>query len=97
MTRKAQRQLLINQGTADRVAILALGRGEPQAEVLRLAIEGRGLADLEAANKTVIDRVHRVAEALGMQAGEMAERALRDKLPLESLEGRKRYPTAVKA
>lgn len=94
MAKKVQSQLLVSEVTRDRADALALVRGESRAEVYRLAIEGSGLPGLEATHAEALEKLSRLAEAMGLAGGrmELARRAAADGYRLEDLEGRKRYP-----
>jgi hypothetical protein len=92
MARKVQTQLLMAEVTRNRADAIALVRGEPRAEVLRLALEGDGLQGLEKVHAAQLAYLDGVAQAMGMSRLELAARASVDRYTLADLEGRKRYP-----
>lgn len=94
MANKVGTQLLLNGLTRDRGAVLALVRGESQAEIWRMAIEGSGLGALEKTHAAAIEEVKALASKFNMTAGELATRALKDRYSLEFLLTRNVYPRA---
>jgi hypothetical protein len=98
MARKVQSQLLVSELTRDRADALALVRGEPRAEVYRLALEGDGLRGLEIIHQEALGRLEVLALDMKLSGRlELAKRAVADGLTLKDLEGRKRYPRSTKA
>lgn len=91
--KKVQSQLLVSEVTRDRADALALVRGEPRAEVYRLALEGSGLRGMEADHRDALERLKEMALAMGLSGSlELARKAAVDGYRWEDLEGRKRYP-----
>lgn len=89
---KVQSQLLVSEVTRDRADALSLIRGEPRAEVYRLALEGGGLAGMEKVHEAELDQLGELAARMGMTRLELARRAVKDDLSLADLRDRKRYP-----
>jgi hypothetical protein len=90
---KVQTQLLMAEVTRNRADAIALVRGEPRAEVLRLALEGGGLRGLEKDHAEELARLGELARTMGIAGGPLlAARAAKDGYTLAELEGRKRYP-----
>lgn len=94
MVNKVQTQLLVNPITRQRADALAVVMGEPRAEILRRALEGGGLAALEAEQRG------RLVEMLDIKNMllpneiflEFAERAARDGFTLADLREMTHYP-----
>lgn len=89
---KVQSQLLVSPITRDRADALALVRSEPRAEIYRMALEGAGLAGLEATHAGALAALDEVAAGMKMTRSELVRKATDDGLTLADLEGRKRYP-----
>lgn len=94
---KVQSQLLVSPVTRDRADALALVRQEPRAEVYRVALEGGGLKALEVQHAEALKELSDIAEIFGYTREELTSRMLQDKLKVEDVRGRKRYPVSVKA
>lgn len=89
---KVQSQLLVPEVTRDRADALALVRGEPRAEVYRLALEGAGLAGLERTHAKGLAELDALAETFGMSRDTLVRRMVADGQTMAGLAGRKRYP-----
>lgn len=91
---KVQSQLLVDEIIRDRADALALVKGTSRAEVYRMALEGGGLRQMEADYVAELERLDRLAEAMGLAGGrlELARKAAADGYRLEDLDGRRRYP-----
>lgn len=95
---KVQSQLLVSPVTRDRADALALVRQEPRAEVYRVALEGQGLGALEAQHADALRELDEIAKVLGVSSGRaLAARMLRDKIGLDDVRGRRRYPIKATA
>lgn len=92
MGTKVQSQLLVNQAVRDRADALSLVLNTSRAEVYRMALEGAGLAGLEATYADQVNRLKAIAEGMKMPYLDMARKAVQDEYTLDDLEGRKRYP-----
>lgn len=92
MGTKVQSQLLVSEVTRDRADALALVRNEPRAEVYRMALEGGGLAALERTHGAGLAELDQYADRFGMTRQALVRRMVADKITLEGLAGRKRYP-----
>jgi len=94
MATKVQTQLLVNLLTRQRADALAVVMGEPRAEILRRALEGGGLGQMEREHA----RALRYLSAEGMQLmptdsdREFAERVARDGFKLADLREMTAYP-----
>jgi hypothetical protein len=95
MPRKVQSQLLVPLATRQRADALALVTDQSRAEVYRLALEGGGLAGLEAQYAQELARLDTPADAFGMTRLELAGRMADDGYRLADVMGRKRYPRAA--
>jgi hypothetical protein len=95
--RKVQSQLLVSLTTRQRADALALVTLETRAEIYRKALEGGGLAGLEATHAADLLRLEVIAERFGMTRLELAGRLADDGLTLEAVQDRKRYPRPVAA
>lgn len=95
--RKVQSQLLVPLVTRQRADALALVRLDTRAEVYRLALEGGGLAALEAQHAEGLAKLDAIAVRFGMTRLELAGHLADDGLKLTDVESRKRYPRAVAA
>jgi hypothetical protein len=89
---KVQSQLLVAEVTRDRADAIALVRGEPRAEVYRMALEGSGLTGLEKTHAALLAELDQYADRFGMTRDELVRRMVADKVTVEQLAGRKRYP-----
>jgi hypothetical protein len=92
MAKKVQSQLLVSEVTRDRADAVALVRGEPRAEVYRLALEGDGLSGLEKTHRAELDIMAEVAARMGFTRLELARRAVQDGYTWEELRTRRTYP-----
>jgi hypothetical protein len=95
--RKVQSQLLVSMTTRQRADALALVTGETRAEVYRKALEGAGLAGLEATHAGDLLKLDTIAERFGFTRLELAGRLADDGLTIADVQDRKRYPRAVAA
>jgi len=95
MANKVQTQLLVNPITRQRADALAVVMGEPRAEILRRALEGGGLRELEIRQQAEMRDLYTQAERLGSEPVlEFAERAARDGFTLADLRAMEAYPNA---
>ena len=99
MANKVQTQLLVNPITRQRADALAVVMGEPRAEILRRALEGGGLGQLEREHASALAELRMTAARLGLRLGEwnpleFAERAARDGFTLADLRAMEAYPNA---
>ena len=85
--RKVQTQLLVTTAMRDRLNVLAVIRREPRAEVIRVALEGGGVAALERAHTEGIGAMNEAASARGITREVLAKEMLRDGLTLEDVRG----------
>lgn len=92
MAKKVQSQILVSLPTRRRADVLALIRGESRAEVFRLALEGKGLTDMEQKSAEDLKALIVVAARLEMTAGELAEKAMADRLSFQEVLSLKAYP-----
>lgn len=92
MSKKVQTQLLVHPVTRDRADAIALVLGCPRAEVLRMALDGAGIAGLEHSYRAQLDDLEALAARMGMGVLALARRAVDDGYTLDFLAGRKRYP-----
>lgn len=96
MANKVQTQLLVNPITRQRADALAVVMGEPRAEILRRALEGGGLAALEAEHARLLNYLS--AEGMRLMPTdtdwEFAERAARGGYTLADLRQMTVYPGA---
>jgi predicted transcriptional regulator len=84
--------------TRQRADALALVTNQSRAEVYRLALEGSGLAGLEAQYAQELEaRLDTLAEKFHMTRLELAGRLADDGWKLEEVEGRRTYPKPVRA
>lgn len=96
--KKVQSQLLVPPMVRDRADALALVTGDTRAEVYRKALEGGGLAALEAQHREALElKLDGPAREFGMTRLELAHRMVADGLTLEAVAGRKRYPRLAAA
>jgi hypothetical protein len=92
MATKVQTQLLVTEVTRDRADALALVLNTPRAEVLRMALDGGGLAGLEVTYAAQLAGLAAAADRMNIPALELARRAREDGYTLNDLRERKRYP-----
>lgn len=97
--KKVQTQLLMSPVTRDRADALAIVRKEPRAEVLRVALEGGGLAALETQHAEALAELTTIATDMGTTRADLVARMTADKIGVEDVRGRRRYPrlTGAKA
>jgi hypothetical protein len=94
MATKVQTQLLVSEVARDRADALALVLATPRAEVLRMALDGAGLAGLEETYRAQLVDLGTVAARMGMGHLELARKAKQDGYTWEELKDRQRYPRA---
>src|SRR6187402_3832691 len=94
MANKVQTQLLVNPITRQRADALAVVMGEPRAEILRRALEGGGLGQLEREQHPVLVELYSIGSVLmpKVAAADFAERAARDGFTLADLRAMEAYP-----
>lgn len=94
-SRKVQSQLLVPLAVRQRADALALVLDQSRAEVYRLALEGAGLAGLEAQYAEQLAQLDAPAGAFRMTRLELAGKMADDGLRLADVQDRKRYPRAA--
>lgn len=92
MSAMFQSQLLVPTVTRDRADALVLVLDVPRAAVFRMALDGAGLAGVEATYAGALARLDAVAERMGLDRLTLARKATEDGFKLADLEGRRRYP-----
>jgi hypothetical protein len=95
MSRKVQSQLLVPLTTRQRTDALALVTDQSRAEVYRLALEGAGLAGLEAQYAEELAKLDPIAVAFGLTRLELAGKMADDGYRLADVAERKKYPRAA--
>lgn len=90
---KVQSQLLVSEATRLRADALAIVLDTARAEVFRMALEGAGLAGLEATYATRLEVLDAIADAMGLTRDVLVGRMVDDKLKLKDVEGKRRYPS----
>lgn len=95
MSRKVQSQLLVPLTTRQRTDALALVTDQSRAEVYRLALEGAGLAGLEAQYAAELATLDPIADRFGLTRLELAGKMADDGYRLADVQERKRYPRAA--
>lgn len=88
---KVSTQLLVDPGVKQRIAALALVRGQLQADVLRRMVESRLVAE-ERESRAELKALTETLEAMNVDPGRAVEAMLKAKLPPAALKGRKRFP-----
>jgi hypothetical protein len=76
--RKVQTMLAVSPHVRQRADVLALIRGESRAEIYRAALEGGGLAALEAQHADGLAELATLARNLGTTRTQLAEDALKE-------------------
>lgn len=92
MSRKVQTQLLVNPITRDRADALALVIPETRAEVLRRALEGGGLAQMEWMYRPQLKQLDPHAKRFGMTRTELAGLMVKQGITLKDLPGIESFP-----
>lgn len=97
MSRKVQTQLLVNRNTRDRADALALITGETRADVLRRALEGGGLREMEVIHFEKLRQLDPHAERFGLTRTELAGLMVEQKISVEDLPGLESFPPSEQA